>query len=333
MTIPGTMRCIVCTGSSLIREREVFDDRYGEPNLYRLVRCQGCGHLMTAPRLTEADLPALYGTYYPRKKITASDVARDAEQMKLPFAAFRRWLSGTDNQGQYQARAGENVLDVGCGNGLSLLEAEALGARAFGIEADPNVRPIADALNLRIHFGNLHDEPFPGERFDLIIMNQVIEHVPEPDEALEIMRRRLAPGGRIVLVFPNQESLGRRLTGARWIHWHIPFHLHHFDRKAMKQLAERCGLQFVRTRTITPNIWTLLQIRALGQTPKRGAPNPIWAVSTAGEATVTAASNRKKLRRFVVGASLAGIAALNRSIDFLGAGESLLVELRERPTS
>lgn len=329
MTVPGTIRCIVCTGQSLTPERDVFDDRYGEPNLYHLVRCQDCGHLMTAPRLTEADLPALYGTYYPRQKIVTADIVRDAARMQAPFAALKRWLSGTDNQGQYQARAGEKILDVGCGSGLSLLEAKALGATAFGIEADPNVRPIAEALDLNIHFGSLHDEPFAGENFDLIIMNQVIEHVPEPDEALNIMRKRLAPGGRIILVFPNQAALGRRLTGSRWIHWHIPFHLHHFDQKTMKRLAERCGLKIARMRTITPNIWTVLQIRALAHPATRGVPNPVWAVSSPSDEQTGVVSKRRRFRHFILGLALTGIGIFNRSIDVLGHGESLLVELRE----
>ena len=62
-------------------------------------------------------------------------------------------------------RPGEVMLDVGCGSGVSLLEAKALGATAFGVEADPNVKPIAEVLGLSIHFGNLQDIPFPEKEY------------------------------------------------------------------------------------------------------------------------------------------------------------------------
>jgi len=126
------MRCPVCKGTTFLPGTEIFDDRYGEPNRYELASCAACDHVATAPRLRESDLPGLYGTYYPRKSISADDVAREADKAKHAFAGLVRWWNGTDNQGQYSVRAGEALLDVGCGSGTSLLEAKELGARAFG---------------------------------------------------------------------------------------------------------------------------------------------------------------------------------------------------------
>lgn len=321
-----SMRCPVCEGNTFVAGPEIFDDRYGEPNRYQLARCESCGHIATAPRLREADLPALYGTYYPRKNIGADDVVRDAAKVRRPFAGLLRWWNGTDNQGQYSVRAGEAMLDVGCGSGVSLLEAKALGATAFGIEADPNVRPIATALGLNIHFGSLRDQPFPEQRFDLVVMNQVIEHLPDPDEGLQILSERLTTNGRMVLVFPNTASFWRRLSSNRWINWHIPYHLHHFDRKSFERMARRSGLEVVRTRTITPNVWTLLQLRANHRQPQLGQPSLIWAVP---EKSSSASAARKSnplciLLRVCV---LAVFAVFNRFIDALGVGDSLMVEL------
>jgi len=129
------MRCPICECNDFVPGPEIFDDRYGEPNRYELAHCDACGHTATAPRLSEADLPRLYGTYYPRKHTSVNDVAREAAKVKRPFTGLARWWNGTDNQGQYGVRAGETMLDVGCGSGVSLLEAKALGAAAFGVEA------------------------------------------------------------------------------------------------------------------------------------------------------------------------------------------------------
>lgn len=319
--------CPVCGGSEFLLGRLAYDDRYGHPGSFYLSECGQCGHLMTLPRLTEQDLPNLYGTFYPRKSLSPESIAEQAGAVRRPFSRLRRWWMGTDNQGQYTARPGEKVLDIGCGSGASLLEAQALGAQAYGVEADPNVEHLAGALGLRIHQGNIGDRPFPELAFDLIVLNQVIEHIPEPDKAMMQVADRLAPGGRIVMVFPNRNSIWCRVMGARWINWHIPYHLHHFDRRSFERMARRCGLDIIRSRTITPNIWTLLQLRANRYQPQLGRPSPIWAVAEK-PASVSSIRKVNPLRTLLRVSVLATFAVFNRTIDVLGMGDSLMVELR-----
>lgn len=323
------LRCPVCCFETFSLGVKVFDDRYGEPNLYRLATCKRCGHLATAPRLRESDLPLLYGTYYPRKFINAGDVANEGARVTLPLAKFLRWLNGTNNQGQYYVRAGQFMLDVGCGSGLSLIEAKRLGAIPFGIEADLNIKPIAEALDLKIHFGSIEDQPFADHRFDLIVMNQVIEHLPDPDLVLKALRHRLTSNGRMVLVFPNTRSLWRRLSGQKWINWHVPYHLHHFDIEHFKSMAQECGLEIVRSQTITPNVWSLMQLRAYRYEAKRGKPSPIWTVADHTE-TGSAREGRFNLLLLLARMAISLIFAIfNRIIDSLGVGDSLMVEVRK----
>lgn len=328
MSADLTMRCPVCQGHKFSPGAEIFDDRYGEPNRYQLAQCQDCGHTATSPRLSEADLPALYGTYYPRKSISATEIAKEAAKLGQPFAKFRRWWNGTGNQGQYTVRPGEVMLDVGCGGGTSLLEAKALGATAFGIEADPNVKSIAEDLSLNIHFGSWQDKPFPEQSFDLIILNQVIEHLPDPDKALQTLSERLTPDGRMVLVFPNTASLWRRLFGPRWINWHIPYHLHHFDRKSFARMVQQCNLEIAHSRTITPNVWTVLQLRVCRHKPRLGHPSAIWAVADHSTESVNTSPKANPLRKLLRNGSMMIFATINRIVDALGMGDSLLVELR-----
>jgi SAM-dependent methyltransferase len=231
---------------------------------------------------------------------------------------------GTDNQGQYLAKAGDFVLDIGCGSGLSLLEATALGAEAFGIEADPNVAPLARDLGLTVHIGNIFDKPFPERRFDLVALNQVIEHVASPEETLLAIRERLSDGGRVVAAFPNQGSFWRRVCGERWLNWHIPFHVNHFNSRSFRLLAERCGYQIFSQRTVTPNVWTLMQLRVWREAPVRGAPSPTWSTAAAGSADPTS----RLLRKLRIALLLPLITIVNRTIDACGAGDSLMFELR-----
>jgi 2-polyprenyl-3-methyl-5-hydroxy-6-metoxy-1,4-benzoquinol methylase len=308
----------------------IYDDRYGCPGVFSMMQCVSCGQMATVPRLREEDLPALYSRYYPRGDVDFGALEAEARRVVAPSARLRRWLAGTDNQGHYRARPGQKVLDIGSGSCLSLLELRHMGLEAWGVEADPNVREVARRFGFNVHVGSIHDEPFPGQSFDLIVLNQVIEHVPDPEALLRKVKQRLNPGGRVVLSFPNAASWQRRLTGRRWINWHVPYHQHHFNRHSFEKLAERAGFEVVgRIRTITPNLWTLLQLRALRSAPAEGQASPIWSSRSGGERKASLFARARNagvamLKRLSVVAAV----IVNRIMDALGQGDSLLVELR-----
>lgn len=334
----GLSCCPVCTGTETTSIRPVFDDRYGCPDIFSLVRCNTCGHVMTSPSLQENELGGLYSTFYPRKHVVTTDLVASAAGVADSWARLHRWWGGTNNQGQYMVSRGQVMLDVGCGSGLSILEAQKLGAEAYGIEADPDVRRIADELGLRVHIGSIHDQPFPGVSFDMIVLNQVIEHIPDPSMALIALKRRLQPTGRLVLVFPNRRSIWQRLSGPKWINWHVPYHLHHFDANGFKAFAQRHGFRVVRQKTITPNIWSILQLRAIRQSPKPGIPSAMWKVKPAA---IVASGNlgktltlsaRRMVRGLLKQAAFVSLAVLNRVVDMTGQGDSILVELQIEET-
>src|SRR3569623_1118399 len=107
--------CIVCGSATKVLIETIWDDRYGAPGVYSILKCTSCDQMSTVPPLTEADLPALYSTYYPRREISYDDLRAEADAVARPVAGFRRWLAGTDNQGHYLAKPGNRVLDIGSG--------------------------------------------------------------------------------------------------------------------------------------------------------------------------------------------------------------------------
>lgn len=310
---------------------QIWDDRYGCPGVYSIYRCVSCGQMMTAPPLSEEDLPGLYSKYYPRSGIDFESLEREAALVGKLYSAWRRWLAGTNNQGHYLARPGQRVLDIGSGSCLSLLELRHMGVEAFAVETDPNVRAIAERYDLNVHIGSIHDTPFPNLSFDLITLNQVIEHVPDPGTLLRVVRDRLAPGGRVVLSFPNAMSLQRRLTGTRWINWHVPYHQHHFNKRSIELLAYKEGYRVERARTVTPNLWTVLQLGSLRKPPAEGVASATWEGRGGTDDVRTSFSTRVRLRLLRELHSLAGplLVPLNRMVDQLGLGDSLLIVLRK----
>jgi hypothetical protein len=135
------------------------------------------------------------------------------------------------------------------------------------------------------------------------------------------------------MVFPNVKSLWCRLSGSRWINWHIPYHLHHFSLETFSRLAQRCGYRVVRARTVTPNLWSILQVRASRQSPQLGVPSQLWAtavpVGTATEGPSARPTGRVRhvARRLLLALLMVPLALVNRLVDALGWGDSLVVEI------
>ena len=318
--------CIACGTTMTEYLSSMFDDRYGYPGYFSLFRCAACSQMQTVPLLSDAELPPLYANYYPRRQIDIDALLHQVGEPDMPRERVRRWWSGTDNQGHYAAKPGTTVLDYGCGAGLSLLEIRKLGAEGYGLEADLNVRQVVEALKLRIHVGSIDDDPFPGVRFDLIVLNQVLEHIPQPDRLLAKLAARLKPGGQAALSFPNSASLYARRFGRDWINWHIPYHLHHFNPRSAGLFFARHDWRVLSMRTITPNLWTVLQFRATVERTTMGRRNPLWTGEPADGHTEYPPT---MWHRFALGANHGVrrllLAAANRTIDALRLGDSILV--------
>ncbi len=106
-------------------------------------------------------------------------------------------------------RAGEAVLDIGCGAGVDTLIAARLvdpRGRALGIDATPEMINRARAnltltglTNVRFEIAAAEDLPFANREFDVIISNGVFNLTIETEQALREVRRVLKPGGRLMI--------------------------------------------------------------------------------------------------------------------------------------
>ncbi len=121
-------------------------------------------------------------------------------------AYFTRYLRLIE---QY-ARGAENVLDAGCGTGLSSLMLSRVKRRVVGMDlSEFFLRQGGDfRINPNLHFisGDMMELPFSNESFDLIGSYLVISFVPDVPRALDEMVRVLRPGGTVLIITPNQLS-------------------------------------------------------------------------------------------------------------------------------
>lgn len=104
------------------------------------------------------------------------------------------------------------LLDVGCGPGFLLAQAAEMGFQAEGLEPDANVLAAARARGMPVRQGYFPDALEPGETFDAIVFNDVLEHIPDAKGAIAAAARHLKPGGVLCLNCPDRRGLFFRVA-------------------------------------------------------------------------------------------------------------------------
>ncbi len=116
------------------------------------------------------------------------------------------------------------ILDYGCGSGVMLRALAEAGHKVRGVDASEsmlgNARQLldsgaipADRFTLEL-VGDDHQGRFLAQRYDAIVCTGVLEYLSDPCALLGLLGKRLRPGGRLVVSFPNRLSVLRR---AEWL--------------------------------------------------------------------------------------------------------------------
>lgn len=200
-------------------------DAYGQ-----VVRCRGCGLVYTNPR----PLPQVIAAGY-RRSVDPAYVSEDSSRSinaHMSLHVLRRY-----------ARGGR-LLDVGCNTGF-FLNAARIDFEAHGVEPSEWASDFArQKLRLDVITGTLDQAGFAPGHFDVVTMNDVVEHFTDPLAALRQAAGLVRPGGHLYLVTPDIRSLSARLLRGRW--WGLrPAHLYYFSAETLERMLRQAGFEVV----------------------------------------------------------------------------------------
>ena len=138
---------------------------------------------------------------------------------------------------------GRKLLDVGVGGGELIAAALELGFDVEGVEISKRqVQALKALLNVEIHCTDFL-EFNTTNKFDIITMGDVIEHVKDPTAAIEKANALLAENGVLWLSTPNFESGFSRIMGFRDPMWREPYHITYFCYTGLKKLLLEHGFE------------------------------------------------------------------------------------------
>ena len=173
---------------------------------------------------------------------------------------------------------GSRVVDLGCGpNPVVLFELHGRKPRLSftGVELAENFCDHARAnaakrgVELTVVNASVHDTGLPSGSFDIAILAETLEHVPDEIERATLVeaRRLLEPGGHLIISVPNRNDLFEKyMTWRRGFFEEHPQHLRDYTPESLRPLVEQAGFEIVRALRVRPersDSWAARLIAAL----------------------------------------------------------------------
>ena len=210
---------------------------------FRYLECLECGSLYLSPRpgvqmfdryYAESEAVKFWGTDF--FKETAE--ARREKMFKPRARLLAEWVTRCGNNGGV-------FCDIGSGYGIFLEEVRKLGIfkEVVGIEPAPNLAAICEDRGFRIIRKKAEDVAAGEVCASFVTAFEVLEHLYDPAEFLEAIRRILAPGGLCLFTTLTVSGFDIQVLWEHSKSVYPPHHVNLISIEGARRLIERCGLE------------------------------------------------------------------------------------------
>jgi len=223
--------CYLCGSTSCTRIHDAI--RYGLPP--RPFRCDQCGFIFIHPRMSPEEEREFYDNKY--RSNYEDQKPEDLWTQSLPEAKKR--------VARFQDLLTKDIriLEIGSASGFFLYEARPYVKTVIGVELTKQYVRYATSKGLNICESL---EEIPAESCDLIFMFHVLEHILDPIEFLKEVKKKLLPGGKVIIEVPNVDDI---LVSTYKINKHLDFyweiaHNYYFSRETLGKVLEKAGYRY-----------------------------------------------------------------------------------------
>jgi SAM-dependent methyltransferase len=213
---------------------------------FNLDKCCACGTAYVNPRPSAESLQSLYACCGHGSKSLTSLAAVMASEIEFPnstvdarrLVTYAKGLLAPSQAGQAKA------LDIGSGYGFFSRAALEQGFQVVAVNPARAENRIFQQLNgfepIPLFFEAVD---FGAEKFNLVILSQVLEHLSDPLQVLVKVRKLIKPEGVLAIAVPNVDALLIKILRSRSSFLGLPGHIIHFSRQGLSALLQRAGFE------------------------------------------------------------------------------------------
>ena len=232
--------CNFCGSTGLSIKYRLQDPGCLPPVRYILKKCNNCGLLLIDPQPGEPELIKAYPVEY-------HAYVRKALSPLQKFGVNRRIKKVLLHK-----RNGKSLLDIGCATGQFIHEfALATDWSVTGLEPIPTAADFArQTWGLKVISAPFSRAIFGENRFDVVTMWDVLEHMRDPSAILKDVYAILNPGGCLVLKIPDPSSAEAGIYKEHWVGYEVPQHLYAFPNRLVIEKLKEIGFNNVLVETL-----------------------------------------------------------------------------------
>lgn len=213
---------------------------------FDIYQCHSCDFRFTQ----DVPPPDEIGKYYQSADYISHSDTRKGLMNKL-YHFGRTWMLKKKYGMVKKAAKGRKLLDIGCGTGYFPAFMKQKGYSVAGVEKDPKARAFAEKeFGIRVYSPADFLDHKIEDKFDVISLWHVLEHLDDFDLYLDKILKQLSPGGSLVVALPNCSSLDARFYKGFWAGYDVPRHLWHFTPATFKILTEKHGLKITKLKRL-----------------------------------------------------------------------------------
>ena len=225
--------------------------------------------LETKPAPTPSELPNYYKT---EDYISHTDSKRNLLEIiyhtvrKTTLKRKLRLINKLANKGK--------LLDIGAGTGDFIQVAQQNGWNVTGIEPDDQARTIANTKTNNVVYNLEKLDQLETQVYDVITLWHVLEHLPNLEAHIELLKKLLKPNGTLIVAVPNFKSYDANYYKEFWAAYDVPRHLWHFSKNAINSLFDKYDMGVIKT---LPMKYDAYYVSLLSEKYKTGRMNPFKA--------------------------------------------------------
>ena len=200
---------------------------------YHYVRCNQCSLVYQNPAPVFSDLKNRYSQEYFQYELTNEENFFNLMKLGLKDIHFSKILPSSLKN--------KNFLDIGCATGMLLAHMQNQGWQVKGVDlCKESIEYGRKKRKLDLFAGTLAEANFKNGYFSVIHFSHLIEHVPDPRNFLEEVRRIMTPGGLAIITTPNVKGLQAGIFKQKW-RSAIADHLFLFSKATLKRILIETG--------------------------------------------------------------------------------------------